>query len=260
LRRFLRSLNFAIRGKHLMSFASELLSDCQRIDRNIEDVGVAVWSLDLRLPSSAIESFLRTMSSDELSRAERLSDPGNRNRYIIAHGALRMILSDYTHVDPRHLTFVTGRHGKPSLARTEHGPAVRYNLSHSGDMAAIAVAIGHEVGIDIERIASPRAILSDAAQFLSGREITALQSLPKAEQTRAFFTCWTRKEAYLKGRGDGLSRRLRCFDVSVLPGESAALLGSRIDPEDVNRWRLFDVTVAEDYVATAAVDLLPAPA
>jgi 4'-phosphopantetheinyl transferase len=171
-----------------------------------------------------------------------------------------MILSDHTRVEPGHLTFVTGPHGKPSLARTGNYPDVRYNLSHSGDMAAIAVAVGHDVGIDIERIATARADLSDAAQFLSGREIAALHSLPEAEQTLAFFTCWTRKEAYLKGRGDGLSRRMCCFDVSVIPGESAALLGSRIDPEDVNRWRLFDVTVADDYVATAAVNLSSAPA
>lgn len=243
-----------------MTFASELLSACERIDFNIENVDVAVWSLDLQLPPSSIASFLQTMSTDELSWAERLGDPWNRSRYIIAHGALRMILSDYTRVDPRHLTFVTGRHGKPSLARTGNDPDVRYNLSHSGDMAAIAIAVGHDVGIDIERISSARADLSDAAQFLSRREIAALQNFPKAEQTRAFFSCWTRKEAYLKGRGDGLSHRLRCFDVSVMPGESAALLGSRIDPEDVNRWRLFDVTVADGYVATAAVNLSPAPA
>ena len=170
-----------------------------------------------------------------------------------------MVLSEYTNVDPKHLKFVIGRHGKPSLDRTSSLPDVRFNLSHSANMAVVAVTLGHEVGVDIECIEGRRVGLSDVEQFFSRGEIAALESLPKVDQELAFFTCWTRKEAYLKGRGEGLSLSLCDFDVSLGPGEAAALLGSRINPGDRDRWRLFEVPVGEGYVLNAAVEL-PLPA
>src|SRR5262245_6008093 len=126
-----------------MSFASEFLCACPRIDLKIDDVTVAVWSVSLKKHSTSLGSFLEALNTDELNRAKRISDRRNRSRYVVAHGALRIILSDYTRVDPRLLRFVMGRHGKPSLARGRNGMDVRYNLSHTDDMAAVAVAVGH---------------------------------------------------------------------------------------------------------------------
>ena len=243
------------RKNNLTAFAPRVLSACERIHFKIENVTVAIWLVDLRLCSASIGSFLEPLSTDELSRAERFSAMRDRSRYLISHGALRMILSDYTNVDPKHLKFVIGRHGKPSLDRTRSLPDVRFNLSHSANMAVIAVAPGHEVGVDIEYIKAWRVSFSDVENCFSRGEIAALQSLPKVDQELAFFTCWTRKEAYLKGRGEGLSLPLCDFDVSLAPGEAAALLGSRINPRDCDRWRLFEVPVGDGYVANAAVQL-----
>lgn len=243
------------RKSSLTAFSSRFVLACERAHFQIENVSVAIWSVNFPIYAASIASFMETLSADELSRAERFRALRERSRYVISHGALRMILSGYTNVDPKHLKFVIGRHGKPSIDRTRDSPDVRFNLSHSGNMAVIAVALGQEVGVDIERIERRRVSLSAADRFFSRGEIAALRSLVKVDQELAFLTCWTRKEAYLKGRGEGLSLPLCDFDVSLVPGEAAALLDSRIDPRDVDRWRLFEVSVADGYVASAAVKL-----
>ena len=120
-------------------------------------------------------------------------------------------------------------------------------------MAAIAVTHGREVGIDIEHIEPERTSIAVAERFFSPGELAALRNLPKADQDIGFFTCWTRKEAYIKARGEGLSIPLYDFDVSLGRDEPAALLASRYDPDDVSRWKLHDLTVAEGYAAAFAV-------
>ena len=218
------------------------------------DPGVDVWTISLPTCFASVASFRPILGPEEQSRAQRFRRPSDRSRFISAHGALRMILAHYAHIDPGRLRFVFGRHGKPALDRELDLPDIRFNLSHSGEMAVIAVALGHEVGIDIERIEPRRADIAIAEHFFSSRELAALRTLPKADRELGFFTCWTRKEAYIKGRGEGLSIPLCDFDVSLTPGEPAALLGSRIDPSNAGRWRLQAVPVKEGYVATLAVE------
>lgn len=221
---------------------------------HFEDLSVDAWSIYSPAYLTSIESFRRILSLHEQSRAEGYHFPSDRNRFIIAHGALRMILADYAQTDPRRLSFVPGCHGKPALDREPNFPDIRFNLSHSGDMAVIAVTLGYEVGVDIERIEPGRADFAIAERYFSNHEISTLRSLPEADQELAFFTCWTRKEAYIKGRGGGLSIPLRDFDVSLTPGEPAALLASRVDPSDVDHWHLLEMPTLDGYVASLAVN------
>lgn len=221
---------------------------------HFEGVGVDAWSIDLPTYFASLASFRRILSPQEQSRAERFHSSSHRSRFIVAHGALRMILADYAHTDPMRLSFVAGRHGKPALDHESNARGIRFNLSHSGDMAVIAVTLGHEVGIDIERIEPGKADLAIAERYFSSREIATLRNLPAVDQEVAFFTCWTRKEAYIKGRGDGLFIPLRDFDVSLTPGEPAALLASRVDPADVDRWRLLAMPTMAGFVASLAVN------
>ena len=218
------------------------------------DLGVDVWTISLPACFSSAEYFRSLLDSDEHARAERFRRPEDRSLFIAAHGALRMILAAYADRDPQKLGFIVGHHGKPRLDRSPGSPDIRFNLSHSGDMAAIAVSLGREIGVDIERIEPKRTDIAVAERFFSRREIEALRNLPEKDRDAGFFTCWTRKEAYIKARGEGLSIPLSEFDVSLTPSEPAALLSSRAHPSDAGHWRLQDVAVDETYVAAFAVE------
>ena len=145
------------------------------------------------------------------------------------------------------------------LVREPGWPDIRFNLSHSGRLALCAVASARRVGIDVERIDPNRVDMSVAAQFFSINEEKALSSLTERDQVHGFFNCWTRKEAFLKGRGEGLSLCLAAFDVSLSPGQPAALLASRIDPSEVDRWHLRHLAVAEGYAAALAIESFGRP-
>lgn len=203
--------------------------------------------------SASVTSFWPLLGPDEKSRADRFHRLSDRERYIAAHGALRTILAHYTTGDPARLRFEATRFGKPAIRREEGWPDLRFNLSDSGDFAVCAVTFDREVGIDLERIDPDRADMSIAARFFSADEVAALRRLSEHDRSRGFLNCWTRKEAYVKGRGEGLTIPLSDFDVSLAPGEPAALLRSRSDPADVGRWSLRDLAVPEGYVGALAI-------
>ena len=215
---------------------------------------VDVWVFALPERPAGIASLWPVLGSDERSRAERFRRPTDRNRYVVAHAALRTILARYVEADPAGLRFVFGRHGKPALAREPRWPDVRSNLSHSGGIAACAIALGREVGIDVEELDGARASMAVAARHFSPGELAALQGLGERDRQRGFFNCWTRKEAYIKARGEGLSIPLSQFDVSLAPGEPPALLSSRPHPGDVDRWSLHELALPEGYVGAVAVE------
>jgi 4'-phosphopantetheinyl transferase len=217
------------------------------------DVEVYVWTIDLSRHSASVASLCPLLGSEERSRADRFHRASDRDRYVTAHAALRTILAHYVASDPARLRFEATHSGKPAIYREAGWPDLRFNLSHSGDLAVCAVAFGREVGIDIEHIEPRRADMSIAARFFSDDEAAALRGLSEGDRPRGFLNCWTRKEAYVKGRGEGLSIPLADFDVSLAPGEPAALLRSHIDPADVGRWSLRDLAVGGDYVAALAI-------
>src|SRR5207249_8265351 len=150
-----------------------------------------------------------------------------RDRFIVGRAVLRLILAGYVHELPRRLRFDYGPHGKPALAHDGKPHATHFNVSHSQGLAVYAITRGKEIGIDIEYVCPARSIDAVAETAFSPWELAALQSLPPDRRQIAFFTCWTRKEAYLKARGEGLSLPLEQFDVSLAPGEPAALLDTR---------------------------------
>ena len=138
--------------------------------------------------------------------------------------------------------------GKPYLEQELYGNLC-FNLSHSDGLALLAVARGRKLGIDVERI-RPEIIKENVAEhFFSPEEVTKLRSLPVDQQAEAFFNCWTRKEAYIKARGEGLSIPLDQFNVSLMPGEPAALLEMKIDPEEVNRWHMMELVSGSNFKA-----------
>jgi 4'-phosphopantetheinyl transferase len=163
---------------------------------------------------------------------------------------LRAILSCYSGIEPSELRFLYGERDKPRLADETGGKWLRFNVSHSHGRALYAVTRGREVGIDLEHIRPGKDHAALAERFFSPREASTFLALPAELQTEAFYLCWTRKEAYIKARGDGLYLPLNRFDVSLIPGEPAALLRA----QDQERWSLHALTPWPDYAAALVVE------
>ncbi len=181
---------------------------------------VDVYVLNVATARARLGEFWAILSSDERDRAERFRFERDRERFVIRRGTLRELLALYLDEAPGRIRFCVNRFGKLSLP----GRRLRFNLSHSHGVALFALAEGREVGCDIER-SDPRFAADHIPERLfSAREASTLRALPTALQTAAFFRCWTRKEAYVKARGQGLSIPLDSFDVSLAPGEPATLL------------------------------------
>ena len=215
---------------------------------------VHVWQASLGQTPSQIQSFRNTLAADEQARAERFYFEKDREHFIVARGVLRAILGRYSNRDPEHVSFSYSSHGKPALAGDSDGVAIRFNLSHSDGIALYAVTRGREVGIDIERIRFDLALVEIAERFFSAQEAATLQTLPTEMQHQTFFRYWTRKEAYIKARGEGLSLSLDRFDVSLAAGETDIRLSTPRNPAEVARWSLQELEAAPGYVAALAVE------
>jgi 4'-phosphopantetheinyl transferase len=189
------------------------------------------------------------LSTDEISRADRLHFAKDRIQFTAARGLLRILLSAYLGINSAELQFAYAEKGKPSLKETQPR-AINFNLAHSQSMAIYAFAHDREVGVDLEYVREDLAGERIAERFFSPRESEMLKSVPAELRKEAFFNCWTRKEAYIKARGEGLSMALDEFDVSLGPGEPAVLLRHHKEPAEVTHWSMRSVPVPSGYVAS----------
>ena len=204
----------------------------------LEDDEVHVWRAQLDAPEAVIHQLRETLDPAEVARADRFHFEKDRRQFVIGRGLLRTILGRYLNLKPHTLRFGYGAQGKPFLMGIGDSTC-RFNLSHSAGVVLIAVTANREPGIDLERIRPEFANETIAEEFFSSQEIAALRGLPTHVQPEAFFNCWTRKEAYLKARADGLSFPLGQFSVSLIPGEPAALLSVHGEPDEhahLERW------------------------
>ena len=216
---------------------------------SLESGGVHVWRVSLDQPDERLDRFRRTLEPDELNRASRFHFDKHRRHFIVARGFLRSVVGRYLETQPEALRFSYGAYGKPALA-SEH--VLRFNLSHSHEVALLAVARDAELGVDVEHVRADFASEEIAQRFFSRAEVEVFNSLPKDEQVAAFFRCWTRKEAYIKAIGKGLSQALDAFDVTLMPGVQAALL--RAEDDNVERWWMSDLNVGKGYAGALAVE------
>jgi len=214
---------------------------------------VHVWRARLEQPEDVQEKFLRTLNEEERERANRFHFEKHRRHFIAGRGFLRLLVGRYLDIPPAEVRFTYGPYGKPSLAG-EHGASrLRFNASHSNELAVYAFVEEQEIGIDVEYIKDDIESEEIAKRFFSAQEVQILTALPKDEMTAAFFRCWTRKEAYIKAFGSGLSHPLDQFDVTLTAGEPAALLRDAQDAEAVARWQMFNLDFAERRYAGALV-------
>jgi len=213
---------------------------------------VHVWKIYLKTPSLCDNREI--LSTDELVRASRFRFHTDSDRFIAARSSLRIILARYLRAQPMELRFGLNSFGKPHLTGSQDELGLRFNLSHSHDMALLAVARNRDVGVDIEYRRADFATDEIAARFFSRSERNQLGAIAPEYKTEAFFNCWTRKEAYIKARGEGLSFPLDEFDVAFAPGAPPALLGNRRDANEVSRWSFEELSPAEGYAAALTVE------
>lgn len=214
---------------------------------------VHVWCASLDMTTPHMQPLQDALSADELERASRFHFAKDRRRFVVARGVLRSLLGRYLGVEPRQLRFSYSAYGKPALVPTSGETGLRFNVSHSHDLALYAVTYGREIGVDIEHIRANIACEEIAERFFSRQERALLRTLPAQLKHDAFFRCWTRKEAFIKAHGEGLSLPLDQFDVAFAPGEPAALLATRWAPHEASCWVLRELTPSPGYAAALAV-------
>jgi len=213
---------------------------------------IHIWEFPLTTSDSGFDAYATLLSEDERTRASRFRFERDARRFTIARASVRSILGGYTGTAGRDLRFDYSQYGKPTLAGMFAD--LRFNVSHSADLAMLAVVRGREVGVDIEAIRAEVETDKLAERYFSVYERESLRALPNQDRTSAFFRCWTCKEAFLKAQGLGLARSLESFDVEVNPERPARILATRPDLEEAARWSLLHVETVAQFTAAVAIE------
>jgi 4'-phosphopantetheinyl transferase len=217
----------------------------------IREGEVHLWRRSLEDSPAAIDACFALLSPEERQKARRYRVERPRSDYVLTRGSLRLLLAGYLHLNPQDFSFQYTAHGKPFLKDYRD---LRFNVSHTDGLALLAFVPEREIGVDVEKIRAQSDVLKMAERFFSDHERQHLRNLQGDELHAAFFRCWTRKEAYIKAKGEGLSLPLHQFDVSIAPDEKQALLATRPDGQEALRWAIGDVPVPSGYAAAIAVE------
>ena len=211
---------------------------------------VHVWAVQLDRDASVIREMATLLDDEERDRASRFRRRVDRDRFIIAHAALRRILARYLRKPAQSLRFRRDRFGKPSLA---HRTDVTFNMAHADSVALIAVAAGRPVGVDVERVTHLDDAFDVAEICFAPAERRVLHAVPAEQVSDTFFNCWTRKEAFIKAVGTGLSAPLKAFEVSLEPDTPARLCRVSGSERVAASWTMEALQPATGYVGALAV-------
>jgi 4'-phosphopantetheinyl transferase len=214
---------------------------------------IHVWYIPLDLPNPAVARLRESLSPAECERADRFHFDKHRAQFVSTRGTLRLLLSSYLDIPAERIGFQYSDHGKPNLADSSRRKSLEFNLSHTEGMAIFGFCRGRRIGVDIEHLRTDFRTAEIAERFFSVSERAALREIPAARSHEFFFRLWTRKEAYIKALGEGLSHPLSQFDVSL--DEIARLLATRPDAAEAQRWRLQNLPIAPDFVAAMALEI-----
>lgn len=212
-----------------------------------------VWCIPLDGPESFLVELWTLLSEDERQRAARFVFEKHRRRFVACRGQVRKILSSYLGAPAEQIRFRYESMGKPALDSPWSDSGVRFNISHSHELALCALTQGRELGVDVEHIREPSDFDGLAERFFAKTEVSVLRSLPQVERLAAFFSCWTRKEALLKATGTGLSFPLDRVVVTLAPDEPARVVAYGDDPSSAGNWWLGALTPAKGYVGAIAL-------
>jgi len=214
---------------------------------------VHLWRLDVEPLAVSEDRWQQLLSADEQVRVRRFLSVRARQEFVVTRGLLRTALAAYVEADPKMLVFQHSTRGKLRLGPPYADSGVTFNLSHAGGVALLAFSRSRELGVDVERIRRDLDVDSIARRYFSLHEQRDLATFNSEERYETFFRCWTRKEAYIKAKGEGLSLPLDQFDVSLAKGDTNALISTRPDGSEAARWSLRDVSAGPGYVGALCV-------
>ena len=230
---------------------------------------VHVWAVALNVPPEKNATLAATLSLEERERAKKFHYDQHRNRFIVGRGVLRVLLAGYLQGEPRkpgvaissggstisdvpaRLEFAYGSQGKPRLANPQSG--IHFNLAHSNDLALIAITRLGEVGVDVELVRPMPDAERIAERFFSAGEAASIRTVPAVSRDAAFFSLWTRKEAWLKATGDGISESLAKVEVTFLPNEIPRVLAIAADAVAAAEWSLLPLFPPAGFVGALAI-------
>jgi 4'-phosphopantetheinyl transferase len=216
---------------------------------------IDIWKVFLGKAKRGCEASV--LCPDELARADRFHFEKDRIHFTRCRTALRFVLADYIAIPAAEIRFEYMKGGKPQLIVDQNPRGMQFNVSHSGNMALIAIGGGHRIGVDIEKIRGDVDAVALAERFLSIRERNGLRALPDRLRVPGFFACWTRKEAFMKATGEGLSFPLADFSVTIHPHRDPEVEEIRGNAEAHKRWFLADLSIVDGYRAAVAVEGTP---
>jgi 4'-phosphopantetheinyl transferase len=211
---------------------------------------VHLWVARLEASESNFAQAFSWLSPDEVERADRFRFDWHRRVFVLGRAVLRALVASYSRIPPEEASFTYGPKGKPALGGGQC--PLRFNVSNSGDLAAYAFTSDYEIGVDVEHRVRRIEIEAIARRFFASDEVADLLALPEDKRQEAFFNCWTRKEAYIKAVGEGLSVPLDSFQVTLQPGVPARMLALDGSAAAAQRWTLHTFTPAPDYAGAIA--------
>jgi 4'-phosphopantetheinyl transferase len=213
-----------------------------------------VWRVDVRSAYAHRDDLWRVLARDERQKATDLLFEGDRKRFVVSRGVLRVLLGRYLRAQPDSLVFGYNPHGKPFLVGA---PGVCFSTSHSHDLVLLAFVRDRDIGVDVEHLREDLGLDEIASRHFATREVATLRSLPNSWRKEAFFACWTRKEAFAKAKGRGLTLPFNRFEVTLTPGEPAMLLSVEEDIREPCRWAMQELIPGPGYAAALVVEEHP---
>lgn len=213
---------------------------------------VHLWAAALHEFLDQVPKLELVLSHDELARAGKFHFVEDCNRYMIRHALLRLILSPYLEQRPSTIEFQHGAYGKPEVRRRSAARPVFFNTSHSSEIAVYAITLDCPVGVDVERTRQIPEIEDIASRFFLPRETRTLLALPASSRLQAFYSCWTRKEAFLKATGEGIAENLEKVEVTLAPEDQPEVVSLTGDPRARERWQLRPFSPAAGYLGCLA--------
>ncbi|PYT95632.1 MAG: 4-phosphopantetheinyl transferase [Acidobacteria bacterium] len=217
---------------------------------------VHIWCASLDVPPETSARLHATLTPDERTRSARFHFERHRQRFIVARGMLRYLLGRYLQAQPSQVSLVYNEFGKPGLS-PEFANRLKFNLSHSAGLALIVIAAAPNVGVDLEYIRAQSDYADIARHFFSATEVDYLTHTPSQLYAEAFFSCWTKKEAYLKACGEGLAIPLNSFSVPLTADSAHTPVDLYVPSEDsvpAKRWSLYTLRPAWGYAGAVAIE------
>jgi 4'-phosphopantetheinyl transferase len=214
---------------------------------------IHLWLIGLDLAEDSVEHLRRLLSAGERQRERGFHFRADRRRFIVSHGMLRMILGGCVNQRPEEVCFCFEEHGKPYLEPSTNPNGISFNMAHSNELALVGVCRSLRIGVDIEYKDVRHATGEIAHRHFAREELAVFAALSASAQTEAFFTTWTRKEAYIKARGEGVFLGLDGFAI-VSDAEARPVLVRSSHQNRSQSWQFRDLSLHEHYAAALAID------